>query len=83
MTLVIGAILFWLAAWWINQKLVTIDTSGNETLARCIDLAVPLLFGVTLLVLWEGITRGLEVPRVLLPPPSAIGARIANSLPIV
>ena len=83
MTLVIGAVLFWLAAWWVNQKLVAIDTAGNETLARCIDFAVPVLFGVTLLVLWEGITRGLEVPRVLLPPPSVIGERIANSLPIL
>ena len=83
MTLVIGALVFWIAAWWINQKLVTIDTGGNDVLARCIDLAVPLLFGVTLLVLWEGITRGLEVPKVLLPPPSAIGERIVNSLPIL
>ena len=83
MTLVISAVVFWLAAWWVNQKLVTIDTAGNEVLARCIDLAVPLLFGVTLLVLWEGITRGLNVPKVLLPPPTAIGERIANSLPIL
>jgi NitT/TauT family transport system permease protein len=38
---------------------------------------------VTLLVLWEGLVRGLAVPAVILPPPSAIAARIAVSLPIL
>ena len=33
-------------------------------------MAIPLLFGVAILVLWEGITRGLNVPTVLLPPPT-------------
>ncbi|MGI9425579.1 MAG: ABC transporter permease [Hyphomicrobiaceae bacterium] len=81
MTLVIGALLFWLLAWWVNQKLVSIEVGTNALLARSINVAVPLIFGVTLLVLWEGITRGLEVPSVLLPPPSAIWTRIINSLP--
>ena len=81
MTLVIGALLFWVLAWWVNQKLVSIETGSNVLLARSINLAVPLIFGVTLLVLWEGITRGLEVPSVLLPPPSAIWGRIVSSLP--
>ena len=34
-------------------------------------------------MLWEGIVRGLEVPSVLLPPPSMIWERITNSLPIL
>ncbi|MEM7427900.1 MAG: ABC transporter permease [Pseudomonadota bacterium] len=83
MSLVIGAIAFWAAAWWINQRLVSVDTGTNTALARAIDLGVPVLFGITLLVLWEGITRGLEVPTVLLPPPSAIWERIINSVPIL
>ncbi|WP_236545161.1 ABC transporter permease [Tropicimonas marinistellae] len=33
---------------------------------------VPALFGASLLVVWEGITRGLGVPGVILPAPSAI-----------
>ena len=37
-------------------------------------LAVPLLFGLLLLWLWEVLTVGFDVPRVLLPPPSMIGA---------
>ncbi len=83
MTLVIGALVFWLAMWWLNQRLVAIETGTNVTLARCINIAVPVIFGITLLVLWEGITRGLEVPRVLLPPPSMIWARIINSTAIL
>ena len=81
MTLVIGALVFWLVMWWINQRLVAIDTGLNQPLARTINLAVPVIFGITLFVIWELVVRGLEVPFVLLPPPSMIGARIASSLP--
>ncbi|MEM8748723.1 MAG: ABC transporter permease [Pseudomonadota bacterium] len=83
MTLVIAAVVFWIVAWWVNQRLVAVDTGQNITLTRTINLAVPVLFGVTLFVMWELITRGLNVPAVLLPPPSMIGARIASSLPIL
>jgi NitT/TauT family transport system permease protein len=44
-------------------------------------VVVPFLFGVWLLFLWEVIVRGMGVPPVLLPPPSAIWARIITSLP--
>ena len=83
MTLVLCALLFWLAAWYLNQRLVAIDTGLNTALARGIGLLVPLIFGVTLFVMWELIVRGLEVPSVLLPPPSMIWERITNSLPIL
>ncbi|MCX8507350.1 MAG: ABC transporter permease, partial [Rhodobacteraceae bacterium] len=46
-------------------------------------LLIPALFGMTLVILWEGIVRGLEVPGVILPAPSAIWARIGVSLPIL
>jgi NitT/TauT family transport system permease protein len=69
--------------WWVNQRLVAIDTGWNVGLARSINLLVPVIFGITLFVMWELIVRGLEVPFVLLPPPSMIGARIASSLPIL
>ena len=83
MTLVIAALVFWLVMWWVNQRLVAIDTGWNVGLARSINLLVPVIFGITLFVMWELIVRGLEVPFVLLPPPSMIGARIASSLPIL
>ncbi len=44
---------------------------------------MPAIFGATLLFVWEALVRGLGVPGVILPPPSAIGARIAASLPIL
>ena len=81
MNLVIGVVLFWALAWWLNQRLVALDTSTSPLLARTINFSVPVLFGITLLVLWEGITRGFEIPQVLLPPPSAIWERIINSMP--
>ncbi|RVK38940.1 ABC transporter permease [Sinorhizobium meliloti] len=75
-----GAILFWLAAWafneWLVRKQFASDVANNA--AR---VAVPLLFGITILVLWEGIVRGFAVPSVLLPAPSMIWQRLINSLP--
>ena len=77
--LVVGAIAFWLVAWAINEWLVRLKARG--TAARAINFVVPLLFGAALLVLWEGLVRGFSVPSVLLPPPSAIWARITSSVP--
>jgi NitT/TauT family transport system permease protein len=75
----IFALLFWLAAWAFNQWLVSRRFVG--LLSRVVDLIVPALFGVTLLVVWEGMVRGLSVPFVILPPPSAIWSRLIVSLP--
>jgi NitT/TauT family transport system permease protein len=77
---IVFALTFWIAAWGINEWLVRLRPEGRAT-ARAIDMAVPLLFGVTLIVLWEGLVRGLGVPEVLLPAPSVIWARIASSVP--
>ncbi len=76
--LVIGALLFWVAAWALNEYLVR-----RHGASRIAGFAVPVIFGVTLLVLWEGLTRGLAVPQVLLPPPSAIWERLVNSVPML
>jgi NitT/TauT family transport system permease protein len=75
-----GAIAFWLIAWAINEWLVRVKTK-DRFLQRAIRIAVPLLFGISILVLWEGIVRGFNVPSVLLPPPSMIWTRLINSLP--
>lgn len=81
MSLVIAALVFWLAAWWINQRLVAIPIGMNVALGRTINLLVPIIFGVTIFVIWELIVRGLDIPSVLLPPPSMIGVKFANSIP--
>ena len=78
----IGAILFWLAAWAFNEWLVR-HAFISQTAKRISRLAVPLLFGLAILVLWEGVVRGFSVPPILLPAPSAILARLLGSLPIL
>ena len=75
--MIVGAIAFWLAAWAVNEWLVRVKATGLA--ARAIDLVIPILFGASLLVLWEGMTRGFNVPQVLLPPPSVIWERILAS----
>lgn len=75
-----AALAFWIAAWALNNRLVARRPAGVAA-ARAVDLAVPFIFGVTLLVLWEGMARGFNIPEVLLPPPSAVWERITNSVP--
>ncbi len=74
MNLALPAVLVvWLGAWWLNVRLAARAGSGWGRLVP------PLVFGVTLLVIWEIAVRGFGVSPVLLPPPSAIAARIASS----
>jgi NitT/TauT family transport system permease protein len=75
--IVAGALVFWAIAWWLNVQLSRVPRN------RLTALTQPLLFGVTLLVLWELLVRGFAVSPVLLPAPSAIGGRFASSLPIL
>ena len=79
---IIFALVFWLGAWALNEWLVRLQPDGALA-RRGIGLFVPLLFGITLLVIWEGIVRGFNVPSVLLPTPSAIWDRITGSVPIL
>ncbi|PCJ74843.1 MAG: ABC transporter permease [Rhodobacteraceae bacterium] len=71
----IGALVFWLAAWALNVWL------SNLKPTRLTKLLVPVIFGITLLVIWEWVVRGLEVKAVLLPPPSMIGTAFVNNIP--
>lgn len=62
------AILFWLGAWAANTWLA--NSRFHE--ARAVRILVPVLFGVALLVLWEGLVRGLGISPVILPAPSTV-----------
>ena len=77
MTWVIVALAAWVGGWVLNIRL------SHSALARTKagQLMVPVIFGLTILVLWEGLVRGLSVSPVILPPPSAVIARIGTSLP--
>jgi NitT/TauT family transport system permease protein len=81
-TALLLALIFWAVAWAFNEWLVRFEPR-SPALRRLIDIVVPTVFGVAVLVLWEGIVRGFSIPSVLLPPPSMIWARIAASVPIL
>lgn len=46
-------------------------------------IAIPLVFIALLLAVWEGVCRLTGVPAYLLPPPSAIGASLAEGWPLL
>lgn len=72
----------WLLAWRCVALLASLRPS--ESVSRnALRLIIPAIFGAWILIIWEAVTRGAGIPFILLPPPSAIGARIANSLPIL
>ncbi|MDP5308124.1 ABC transporter permease [Paracoccus spongiarum] len=66
----------WLGGWALNLWLSRRDSRASRIL-------VPLIFGATLLILWEMIVRLYAVPSVILPAPSQIGASFAANLPIL
>jgi NitT/TauT family transport system permease protein len=72
-------LVFWLAAWGVNSALARSRFAGM----RAVRIAIPALFGLAVLVLWEGVVRGLAVPEVILPAPSRIGGAIAGNLPVL
>ncbi len=77
MNVFLAALAFWAAAWAVN---VWLSRRGNSSAIR---LMVPTVFGVTLLLLWEGIVRGYDISAVLLPAPSAIGRQFVSELDIL
>ena len=79
MTSVIIAIIIWAVAWLINIKLA----KGKLATHKGIKLLVPTIFGATVIFVWEMIVRGLEVPLVILPPPSMVLQTASENLPIL
>jgi NitT/TauT family transport system permease protein len=79
---IVSALLATKAAWGINSGLATNETTSRLGV-RLIRLTVPILFGATLLMLWEVLTRAFDVPTVLLPPPSMIAERLMSSTSIL
>lgn len=67
----------WGALWWVNIRLANLPRTA---LTR---LAVPVIFGATILIVWQMLVRALDVPGVILPAPTDIAARIAQSVPIL
>ncbi len=73
MTLVVLALIIWIAAWVLNRWL------AHSGMAQA-RILVPVIFGVTVLVMWELIVRGLGISAVLLPTPTLIAQTFGQNL---
>ena len=77
MTFLIPAVLLWILAWRLN---VWLAAHPRTTFTRFV---IPVIFGITVVVLWELLVRALNVPGVILPPPTLIAAKFVTSLDIL
>jgi NitT/TauT family transport system permease protein len=68
----------WLFAWLFIDRMANAMASDHTKIPGA-GLLVALVFGATLLLIWEIAVRGLGIPQVLLPSPSQIFTRIVNS----
>ncbi|HVT51703.1 MAG TPA: ABC transporter permease [Dongiaceae bacterium] len=73
---------FWLAllgvalfGWTVMAHLSSMPHSRSR------DIAVPVLFGMLLIYLWQAIVVGFQVPPVLLPAPTEIAAALVHGAP--
>jgi NitT/TauT family transport system permease protein len=76
MWLIAGAMV-WALGWFVNVRLAALPKS------RATSLLVPVIFGLTLVFIWESVVRALEIQQVLLPAPSVIAARFMASTSIL
>lgn len=66
---------------WRGMELLSAVKSANKYGKLLLDVGIPALFGAWLFFLWEALTVGMSVPRVLLPPPSQISEVMSNAGP--
>ncbi len=82
----IGLWIFLLALFllaWQAMAILAGQTAADRRWQRAGRLLVPVLFGAGLLYVWELAVRAFDIPRVLLPAPSAIGLALAHNGPIL
>ncbi|MCR8548333.1 ABC transporter permease [Salipiger sp. P9] len=63
----------WALGWALNVWL------AGRARSRATALAVPVIFGLTIVFVWEAAVRGFGISPVLLPAPSAIAVKMAAS----
>jgi NitT/TauT family transport system permease protein len=73
------ALTIWAVGWWINGRLA----NGPRSDSRAISLLIPIIFGVTIIAMWEVLVTMLGVNPIILPPPSSIAVRFAGEIPIL
>ncbi|KAB2873311.1 MAG: ABC transporter permease [Bauldia sp.] len=70
----------WALAWLTVNRLS--EAHAHSPLGEMIlKIAIPLIFGASIILIWEVLVRGFAVPFVIMPPPSAIWARLLTSVP--
>ena len=79
MTNVLLAVVFWLAGWAVNAW----AARSRWSRTRAVGILIPVLFGLAVLALWQGIVTAFHVPEVVLPAPSSIGAAFMANLPML
>ncbi len=65
------AIVFWLLAWGMNVQLARSGWRDH----RLVRIFMPMLFGVSILVLWQAAVGAFDVSPVILPAPTDIATR--------
>ena len=70
----------WLLAW-RSVDIVIAHTPTRGTRARIYQALVPIIFGLTLLMLWETLGLYFKVPMVILPTPSLIISKLVTQAP--
>jgi NitT/TauT family transport system permease protein len=73
-------VLAWLLSWLLVRRLCEAH-AGTPAGRFLLNLGIPFVFGIWIVLLWEVAVRGLSVPFVILPPPSAVWARLIASIP--
>ncbi|WP_298559507.1 ABC transporter permease [uncultured Aliiroseovarius sp.] len=75
MSWMILAFVFWIFAWGTNIALVRSRLSDTTA----VKYTVPILFGLTIVVLWEAAVHSFAISPAILPAPSAVADRFVNS----
>ncbi len=70
---IVFAIVVWIGGWALNVWL------ARPPAGRMKRLSIPIVFGLSLIGIWEGVVRGFDISAVLLPAPSVIAARFVVS----
>ena len=77
MALFWGAIVFWILAWSINIWI------ARQKEKKILNIFPPILFGVSIIFIWQATVLHFEVSPIILPPPSAIYYKFISSTSIL
>lgn len=77
MMMAVVACVVWGLGWWINVRLA----NGPSSDRPLVKFMVPMIFGLTVVIIWELLVVGFQVNPVILPAPSAIIERLLGEGP--